>query len=542
MLHCLDSMIFKKYHFRLIILTAVLLLQYEIPVFAQQGSDFAFKRKLKEAEAFLELEDYKSAEQLFLTLLPKDSLNEKVNLGLGICMYLQKQQPEKTLSFLLRAEKGSDGEVHYFLGRVYHLLSRFDEAIEQLGKYKDLEESKRKFDNLVVDRSIEMCKRAKYEIQQPHKALIKNLGSAINTKFPEYVPLVSGDESILFFTSRRPGSTGNQVDAEGNYYEDIYVSYKKNNAWSSPENIGLPINTETHDACVSLSLDAQQMLFFRTSYDLSSGDLYQSEWNGKAWSEGKKLGSQINTPAKELSACTNNDNSIIVFSSDREGGFGGKDLYRVVKLPNGEWSQAQNLGPKINSMYDEDAPFISSNGQYLYFSSNGIKTIGGYDIFKIDFYQEASIAEPQNLGYPINSIGDDIFFVISADGKHGYYSSLNMDKNDPNYLSEDIFLIDRRYSENETRIKKGICKFANDVLPEQVQISVFDEVTKRLIGTYKPQKRDGSFIFVVNPYDAYKIVAEASNFETITIDFKPLVEQEDYDIEQDVIILEFKKP
>lgn len=524
--------------------TLFVLLVFSFSIVAAQTKkhDFQFKKTLKEADDFFEIDDYKSAEKLYLSILPNDSLNEKINLNIAICKFKQKQFPEQILPFLTKAEKSKLAPAQFYLGKVYHLSCRFEEAIVHYNNYKVFDEKNREYNNEEVNRFIEMSVRAKNEMQQPHKALIKNVGPTINTKHQEYVPLISADESKMFFTSRRPGSTGGETDVLGNYNEDIYVSYKESDgSWSKPENIGAPVNTEKHDACVSLSPDAQHMLIFRTSEDLSSGDLYSTYWNGKNWGEPAMLGKEINSEHKELSACNNNDNTMIIFTSDRPGGLGGKDLYRIVILPNGKWSLPQNLGPKINTKYDEDAPFFSSNGQYLYFSSNGMNTMGGYDIYRADAYADLSFAEPQNLGYPINSVGDDIFFVISADAKHGYFSSLNEEKTDPNYLSDDIFLIDMRYGENETCVKKGLCVFDKEKnAPVQVQISVYDEVTQKVIGIYKPNS-SGSFIFTVNPYDKYKIVAEAKGYETISLPFAPLVEQEDYEVEVDVLTLEFKK-
>ena len=518
------------------------LLAFSCSVVAAQPTknSFQFKKKLQEADDFFEMEDYKSAETLYLSIISDDSLNEEINLNIAICKFKLKQFPDEILPYLLKAEKSSFANAQLYLGKTYHLACRFDEAIAHYNRYKSFDEKSREENNEEVNRFIQMSILAKSEMQQPHKALIKNVGAAINTKYPEYVPLISADETKLFFTSRRPGSVGGETDVLGNYNEDVYVSYKENGTWTTPENIGSPVNTEKHDACVSLSPDAQQMLIFRTSEDLSSGDLYSTFWNGKNWGEPVVLGKEINSEFKELSACNNNDNTMIIFTSDRPGGFGGKDLYRIVTLPNGKWSAPQNLGPSINTKYDEDAPFFSANGQYLYFSSNGINTIGGYDIFKADAFADFTFGEPQNLGYPINSVGDDIFFVISADRKHGYFSSLNEEKTDPNYLSDDIFLIDMRYGENETCIKKGHCVFdKKQEQPVQVLVSVYDEVTQKVIGTYKPNS-SGSFIFTVNPYDKYKIIAEAKGYQTLTIPFIPLVEQEDYEVEVDLLTLEFK--
>jgi hypothetical protein len=503
---------------------------------------YKFKKTLKEANDFFAMEDFKSAEELYLSLWPNDSLNEKINLNIGICQFKQKKAPREILPFLLKAGMSANPASHFYLGKVYHLICDFDEAITRYTKYKTFPEQLREFKNEEVDRFIEMSAFAKKQMEQPHKSFIRNVGPNINTKYPEYVPLISPDGNHLYFTSRRPGSTGEQTDVFGNYYEDIYVSHKNNGSWEKPENLGSPINTDNHDACVSLSPDGKTMLIFRTSEDLSSGDLYSTNWDGKAWSVPLIMGAEINSDAKELSACTNSENTMIIFSSDRAGGFGGKDLYRVLLLPNGKWSFAQNLGPDINTKYDEDAPFISANEQHLYFSSNGKNTMGGYDIFRSDIFQDRSFGKPQNQGYPLNSVGDDIFFVTGADAKYGYFSSLNGDSKNPNYLSEDIFLIDIRYDENQTCIKKGLCIFEGEANPSQVQISVYDEATQKITGIYKPNSRNGTFIFTVNPYERYKIIAESKGYKPVSILFEPLVEQKDYEIDVDLLTIEFKKP
>lgn len=519
--------------------TTVLLLLFWFSAFSQ-GKQKSFKKTLKEANNFFETEDYKSAEELYISIWQQDSTNAKLNLKLAISRYKQKKFPQEIIPYLLKAEKGGEELSHYYLGRTYHQALKFGLAIEQYNKYKTVDEAKREFKNEEIKRAIETANTAKNQMQQPHKAWIKNVGSTINTKYPEYVPLITPDERDMYFTSRRPGSTGEQKDVFGNYYEDVYVSHRSNEGWTKPENLGKPINTDIHDACVSLSPDGQKMLLFRTSKDLASGDLYSTNWTGEAWEAPVMLGPEINSEAKELSACTNHKSTMLIFSSDREGGLGGRDLYRVNLLPNGKWSMPVNLGPTINTKYDEDAPFISPNEQYLYFSSNGINTMGGYDIYRSDIFVDYVFGEPQNLGSPINSVGDDIFFVISADARHGYFSSRNEDVKDPNYLSQDIFLVDMRYGENETCVKRGICVFLDSLPSLNAQITVYDEVTEKITGIYKPSDKDGTFIFTVNPYDRYKIVAEAKGYQSVTLRFKPLVEQEDYEVDTDIFTIELK--
>src|ERR1700739_3489943 len=243
-------------------------------VSAQKNHSRQFKEVLNDANMLFDMDDFKNAEQKYLSIYNEDAANEQLNLNIAICKYKLKEFPDSILPYLTKVDKSSFAEAQFYEAKIFHLEHKFKEAIEHYEKYKKFDENKREIKNGEVDRLIEISKRAAEYTNNPHKAIIKNLGAAINTKYPEYVPLISADESVLYFTSRRLGGTGNLVDAWGNYYEDVYVSYNKNGEWSVAQNIGVPINTKTHDACVALSADAQQMLIYRTSTDGLSGVLY----------------------------------------------------------------------------------------------------------------------------------------------------------------------------------------------------------------------------------------------------------------------------
>lgn len=519
----------------------IILIFCSVNAVAQTHShDHHFKKKFQEGNEYFEADDFKNAENAYMSVWKLDSMNEKLNLNLAICKFKLKEFPDSIMPYLLKVDKSKFAEAQLYEARVFHLEHKFDDAILHYNKYKTFAANERELNDNEIDRLIHMSEIAKHEMAQPHKAKIRNLGSVINSPFPDYVPLISADENIMYFTSRRPGSTGEQKDAWGKYYEDVYVSYKENGKWTKPKNIGNPINTETHDACVSLSGDAQQMFIYRTSIDLISGDLYLTKHDGDHWTKPEKLPHEINSEYRELSACTNLENSVIIFSSDKPGGLGGKDLYRSVRLPNGHWSKAVNLGPKINTAQDEDAPFIHANGRTLYYSSNGLNTMGGYDVFRTDINTEDwAFSDPEDLGYPINTVGDDIFFVVSADGKHGYYSSLNEDPKDPNYESEDIFYIDMRFGEHELKVRKAfLTEKGNDFLVA-ARVTVINEMTNKVEGIYNTH--NGKFILAVNPYDKYKIVTEAKGYQSSTLILDPLIDLEDYNEDEDLVKLELKK-
>ena len=493
--------------------------------YAQKSHSKQFKETLNEANLLFDTDDFKNALQKYISIYKEDSANEKINLHIAICKYKLKEFPDSILPYLIKVDKSTYAEAQFYEAKIFHLQHKFDVAIEHYKRYKTFDENKREVKNAEVDRLIEISKHAAEYMRNPHKAVIKNLGPVINTKYPEYVPLISADESVLYFTSRRPGSTGELTDAWGNYYEDVYVSYNKDGEWTSPQNIGPPINTKTHDACVALSADAQQMIIYRTSKDELSGDLYTTQATATGWTTPEKLGPQINTEYKEVSACFSPDGNSIVFSSDKPGGVGGKDLYRVVKLPNGKWSLPSNLSGAINTKYDEDAPFISADGTTLYFSSKGHETMGEYDIFKCIINEDGTFTRTEDVGYPVNTVGDDIYFVVNASAKHGYYSSLNENIQEVGYESEDIYFIDMHYIETDLIVRKGTTTQGKSQKPTTAKITLIDKETNKVTGIYNSNSITGSFIMVLNPYISYRITAECKDYEPIKMELEPINKQ-----------------
>ncbi|MEO8761717.1 MAG: hypothetical protein ABI388_09775 [Bacteroidia bacterium] len=509
--------------------------------YAQKTHSKQYKAALNDANLLFDTDDFKNALQKYLSIYKEDPDNEKINLNIAISRYKLKEFPDSILPYLIKVDKSNNAEAQFYEAKIFHLEHKFNEAIEHYVKYKKFDENKREYKNNEVDRLIEVSKHAQEYMRDPHKAVIKNLGDHINTKYPEYVPLISADESVLYFTSRRPGSTGNIIDAWENYYEDVYVSYYKNGEWTNPENVGSPINTKTHDACVALSADAQQMIIYRTSKDELSGDLYTTQATKDGWTNPEKLGPQINTEFKEVSACFSPDGNTIVFSSDKPGGFGAKDLYKVVKLPNGKWSLPSNLGNSINTKYDEDAPFISADGTTLYYSSKGHETMGEYDIFKCTILEDGLFTKTEDVGYPVNTVGDDIYFVVNASAKHGYYSSLNENSTEPGYESEDLYFIDMHYVETDLVVKKGIALQGKSQRATAAKITLIDKETNKVSGIYNSNSNTGYFIMVLNPYSSYKVIAECKDYEPITLDFEPITKQPNEISSEEILQILFTK-
>jgi Tol biopolymer transport system component len=348
---------------------------------------------------------------------------------------------------------------------------------------------------------------------------------------PDYSPVMSVDESTIIFTSRRFGSIG----IDGEYYEDILIAEKKEDGtWTTAHPISPYINTVTNEASISLSTDGNLLFIYR---DDNGGDIYSSSLQNGAWISPAAMGGEINSKNWETHACLSADANTLYFVSDRPGGFGGRDIYRCVRLPNGAWSKALNLGPAVNTSSDEDAPFIHPDQRTLYFASKGHKSMGGFDIFFTSKNDSGAWAEPINLGYPINTPDDDIFFMTSPDGKRAYFSSVR----DGGYGDKDVYManLEQPKSQGLTLLKGRIYNADGSPLTQKVEIIVTNSLDGSLNGNYKPN-RNGNFTIILTPGNTYQLsylvndkefsneiidVPSGSEFEVIerAIDLRDLV-------------------
>ncbi len=289
---------------------------------------------LKDASYIFDAGDYYNALKEYKKVLELEPKNEVANLNALICHLEENHPVDSVLDMAARIENSKQTEAYFYLGKVNHLLRNFDVALANLNKYKAIEVKKRKVQNDEVNYIIGMCESAKLMMSRPHRALVKNIGDEINSPWDDYVPLVNSDETTLYFTSRREGSSNNQKDEYGNYKEDIYVSHKTNGVWGRPVNVGMPLNTDLNDACSALSYDGSHLIIFRTAPDLITGHLMMSTRIGDdKWSEPRMYGKEINSQFIETSACFSVDTNEVYFTSSRPGGYGGKDIYRVKRLP-----------------------------------------------------------------------------------------------------------------------------------------------------------------------------------------------------------------
>lgn len=479
--------------------------------FSAQAQDAWSRRDRQDfrtAELALLQEDLGLAYELLQPLAAKDSSYEALNLAWGRTLLDWKGDKVAALAPLKKAAEAGLVDAWFHYGRALHRNMQFDLATEWLLRY--LQSDNHGVDKAMAQRHLDMVQRARKAIAEPVDVWVENLGPDVNTTAPEYVPVVSANNRELYFTSRRDDSTARLRDPNGKFYEDIYRSEKSAQGWSSATNIGQPVNSETHDATVSLSADGNTMIFYRTNRNLTGGDLYITYKKKGQWSEAEKLPEQINSNYQEACASLSPDGEVLVFSSNRPGGYGGKDLYRVRKLPNGEWSLPKNLGPVINSPYDEDAPHLDVDGQTLYFASNGHSTIGGFDNFRSRRVDRENWTSPENLGYPVNTVDDDLYLSLDAGGRVGYFSS----GRPGGFGDQDLYSLDFVYRKSITLVlKSAVRSLADD--PLAATITIIDENTREIQGVYRSNAQSGKFIAVLHPLTPYKVLIEREGFDSI---------------------------
>lgn len=384
------------------------------------------------AEEYFENQSYLQALPLYRSLEPKYGTNSYLVYKIGICLLYKSDETNKALEYLsiVKTKNPKAADIDLYLARAYHLNERYDEAIASLDLYDagktnppaKMEES---------GRLRQYCTNAKLLTETPVKAVITNLGAPVNTANSEYVPVISTDDSVMILTYRGEKSIGGLQsypgvpDSSGSYFEDVVFTSRNGSGWLPPEPMDSTINGFGHDACIGISNDGQTLLIYKD--EAGNGDIYVSTMQGFYWSAPIPLKGAINSPSWEGSATFSADMHTIYFASERPGGYGGRDIYVATMSADSTWGNIKNLGPKINTKYNEDAPFLHPNGVTLLFSSEGHNSMGGYDIFKTNLtpvdstFSDASA--PVNLGYPINTPGDDKYFVLATDGNHGYYSS-----------------------------------------------------------------------------------------------------------------------
>lgn len=354
---------------------------------------------------------------------------------MGQCYYIL-QQPEMAVDYLQKAERvdtDANEDLHLTLGLAYQQEDHVDDALREFTwhKRKYIKKTQKLKDD-EIDHLISECVLAKQLESHPINVKVRNAGESINTEYDEKSPSVTADGTTLIFTSSRPLAVGemkNAPAAPNTLYDNVYIC-----KWDSSKNtwgLSYPIDGDVneayaHTSCTSISPDGNYIFLYKNNIHGPSrgGDIYMSKKSTRGkWGAPVALEKPINTSYYEDGACLSPDGTTLYFVSERPGGYGSADIYKSDRLSKNEWGEPQNLGPVVNSEYDEGSPFMAADGRTLFFSSNGHASMGGYDIFRTSMNDSGKWTVPANLGYPINTVNNEKGFTISADARTAYFGS-----------------------------------------------------------------------------------------------------------------------
>jgi len=500
------------------LLTISLLLFITLNVIAQNDK----KLTKKDAKELVELADlnfenknYSDALGQFIQLYNYKPSDLYYKLMMGICFTYDPDQKQKSIEIIeqVKITNPEYNLCNFYLGKAYAVNYNFDKAVSLFNMFLTRATQEDNDQKSLALQMIENCKNAKEILADTiTQNIIKNIKYPINSQYSEYVPVISADESVMIYTYRGVKSKGadeieQSMDAEA-YFEDVFISYKKKGSWEEPKSIGDNINSKSHDAAIALSVDGQTLFVYKT--DDGKNDIYVSHLKGDEWTKPTKLRGDINHNKSWEGSCSLSPNGkILYFVSDREGGIGGRDIYKAELQTDGSWDNVQNLGPNVNTAYNDDDPFIHPDNITLFFSSQGHSSIGGYDIFSTVSDGYGGFGTPKNLGYPINTIDDNRYFVLAADGKTGYYSG----GGEGSIGEQDIFkIITGKIEKPVLALLLGKVYF-NDV-PTGSLMNLYKQVEGELEGTFASNSESGKYVMALTP-GIYEIEVELESGEIV---------------------------
>lgn len=382
---------------------------------------------INKAKTLFEMGDYKNAVIEYAALLSEKPEDEFLNHRVGLCHLRQNINKSWSIPYLRKVVNMDkfDNEALYDMGLAFMMNHQIDSALIFFNRYKLVAtDPVRQVD---VIRQIEFCGNAKKFMKEPVNVTFENLGKDVNSEGPDMNPMVTLDQSMLLYTTKRDkGVMGNNLDFDGYKPPDIFMATSRNGEMGRAKSASPLINTVYVEELAGISAFGEHMFIMVDNLE-ASDDIWGSVFSGRSWEKPLPLGQSLNTEDREQAAsCTPDGQTLFFarFASDGSG-FGEFDIYMAKRLPNGEWGVAENLGPTINTQYNESYPLISHDGKTLYFCSQGHRSMGGFDVYKAQWDEKMQRWDrPQNLGYPINNTMDNLVFSPTDDPKVGYTAQL----------------------------------------------------------------------------------------------------------------------
>ena len=499
--------------------------------FAQPSPGLSTKSKkaidlYTEADNFRVRGEYNQAINLLNQALDKDPKFTEAYLRLGITYANMKQyanairQLEKGLT--LTNDINKQKLFWFALGEPYLLSGDYDRAMKVLGSFIANERNKQKLDKAnMIYKSAEFALKSK---KDSSALQARPLSDTVNMFGLQYFPVLTADQSELIFT-RRLGDGPNED-------EDLVVSRKDaRGRWLPPVSISGNINTEDNrEGTCSISADGRKLIL--TVCPDGGCDLYESVKIGNDWSKPRNLGPNVNSRAWDSQPSLSADGRTLYFISNRGGGVGMRDIWVSTMNEKGEWTKAVNVGPTVNSPYDEYSPFIHANNRTLFFSTNGRPGFGGYDIFYSD-RDSSGWTTPRNLGQPINDNSEQFSLFITADGKKGYYS---LEERLPDGHSKstiyEVLIPEVSQVRFRSNYVKGVIRDKVSQKPLKAAIELINLKTDEVVSLVTSDSVNGNYLMVLTQGDEYALYvtkagylfrsynfnySEVTDFEPITI-------------------------
>jgi hypothetical protein len=495
---------------RLVLLTWLLATLFNADLISQ--SKEITRNNFYDAESWILFEAYKDALPIYLQLLKNNPDNANYKYRIGQCYMNIPGEKAKAVSYLEDAvkkinpnykegkfnETGAPYDALYYLANAYRINNQIDKALKTYTQFrKNL--NTEVYDSTVVNLQIQSCLNAKELMKMPLYVKAKNLGRTINGTSNDFNPVVSDKEDMIIFSRSQA------------FYDALFYSTKVNGVWTEPINMNEMLQVDRDLFPTSISKDGKDLyLYSSADYD---GIIYRSGFENGKWSPIVKLNDNINTKYWESHATISHDNKKLYFTSNRKGSFGGLDIYVSKRDSSGDWGPAENLGPVINTPYNEETPFLSMDDKTLYFSSRGHFNMGGYDIFYSTLLDNGQWSVPLNIGFPPNTTDDDIFFKPVNQGYEGYIAK----ELKGGYGKQDIYRIEI-FSDKHPRkfFVKGMVKVADLIsnVSDSVKVSAMDvkNPNQTLIAYSNP--KTGEYEFQL-PQGDYQITYEGDGGEKV---------------------------
>lgn len=477
---------------------------------SETSGDSEFKSEFTKAYDLIAKDNYKEAVVILEKLNKEQPQNANLKSMLGYCYLRTGKTYEKAIEYYSQLNFPDDFTINYqdrdanethapleallYQGESYHMNYEFEKALEIYNQYLSMVRKGNSDEYYFANKRVEEVTNAiEFSKQLTGSELFEI--RPLNTEYPDYRPIPNATGDLMYFTSRRrrkDGTSEQKKDDDGAYYEDVYQVEYCRGVWGEPQPIA-QLNSEFHEAILYLSNDENKILVYRFGEDdENGGDVFESEFKNGSWSPLKKLSEDINSPSWETHSSISSQD--IVFTSDRKGTRGFRDIW----LYDAKTKSISNMGKTINTEEDEDGAFLTEDGKTLYFSSNGHNTMGGFDIFVSHKDESGKWSEPKNLGMPINSPGDDIFYHPVVKGGDAYFSSFR----NAGSGNQDLYFIP-----NMDRINayEGLVMESSGKPVERLVVSIFNVETKEEVRTVETDE-DGKFRFYLNPGESYQLL------------------------------------